>query len=101
MTGPTGPRGGGHGYWDVLAVGWALSTLDADDELAFADHLPGCGRCAVVVRDSLHTVADLAYALPDEPPPPALKERILAAARAEPRWGGAPLPGSVAGGGTV
>ena len=82
---PAGPRDGGHGDWDALAVGWALSTLDADDEARFAMHLPGCDRCAATVRESLHTVADLAYALPDEPPPPALRERIMAAVRAEPR----------------
>lgn len=84
----TGPRDGGHGDWDALAVGWALSTLDAADEAAFADHLPGCGQCAAVVRESLHTVADLAYALPDEAPPPALKDRLMAAVRAEPRGAG-------------
>ena len=82
---PAGPRDGGHGDWDALAVGWALSTLDADDEARFAVHLPGCDRCAATVRESLHTVADLAYALPDEPPPPALRDRIMAAVRAEPR----------------
>lgn len=90
----TGPRDGGHGDWDALAVGWALSTLDAEDEAAFAVHLPGCEQCAAVVRESLHTVADLAYALPDESPPPALKDRLMAAVRAEPRAAAVPAAGS-------
>ena len=82
---PAGPRDGGHGDWDVLAVGWALSALDSPDETRFAVHLTGCERCAGTVRESLHTVADLAFALPDEPPPPTLKVRIMEAVRAEPR----------------
>lgn len=82
---PAGPRDGGHGDWPALAVGWALSALDSPDEARFAVHLPDCDECAGTVRRSLHTVADLAYALPDEEPPPALKVRIMAAVRAEPR----------------
>jgi hypothetical protein len=73
----------GHGDWDALAVGWALSALDPEDEERFADHLPGCARCTATVRESLYTVADLAYALPDEAPPPALKSRLMAAVAAE------------------
>lgn len=89
MSGPTGmpagPRDGGHGEWAALAVGWALSTLEPQDEDRFALHLPGCEQCAAIVRESLHTVADLAYSVPDEEPPPALKTRIMGAVRAEPR----------------
>ena len=99
MSAPTGmpaaPRDGGHGEWDALAVGWALSTLETQDEDRFAVHLPGCEQCAGTVRESLHTVADLAYALPDAEPPPALKMRIMEAVRAEPRRRpdtGAPAP---------
>ena len=80
MSAPTG-----HGDWDALAVGWALSALDPADEERFAAHLPTCDRCTATVRESLYTVADLAYALPDEVPPPSLKNRIMAAVAAEPR----------------
>ena len=93
-----------HEEWDALAVGWALSALDAEDGERFADHLPGCDRCTATVRESLYTVADLAYATPDEAPPPALKSRLMAAVAAEPRsvpvpldeeWPlGAPHPGT-------
>jgi hypothetical protein len=93
---PAGPRDGGHDEWEALAVGWALSTLERQDEDRFAVHLPGCEQCAGTVRESLHTVADLAYALPDAEPPAALKMGIMEAVRAEPRLrpdAGAPPPG--------
>jgi Anti-sigma-K factor rskA, C-terminal len=91
---PIDPREqfGEHGEWDALAVGWALSALDPEDEDRFAEHLPGCARCTATVRESLYTVADLAYALPDEAPPPSLKSRLMAAAAAEPRTRGALAP---------
>ena len=85
----------GHGEWDALAVGWALSALDRADEQIFAAHLPGCARCTATVRESLYTVADLAYALPDEAPPASMKTRLMAAVAAEPRAAAAPpAPGS-------
>ena len=74
-----------HGEWDALAVGWALSALDSRDEELFAAHLPGCARCMATVRESLNTVVDLAYALPDEAPPASMKTRLMAAVAAEPR----------------
>lgn len=80
-----------HGEWDALAVGWALSALDGGDEELFAAHLPGCARCTATVRESLYTVADLAYALPDEAPPASMKTRLMAAVAAEPRTA-APAP---------
>ncbi len=95
MSEPIDPREqfGEHGEWDALAVGWALSALDPEDEERFAEHLPGCAQCTATVRESLYTVADLAYALPDEAPPPSLKSRLMAAVAAEPRTpGAAPEP---------
>jgi len=92
---PIDPREplGEHGEWDALAVAWALSALDPEDEERFAEHLPECTRCTATVRESLYTVADLAYALPDEAPPPSLKARLMAAVAAEPRTpGAAPEP---------
>jgi hypothetical protein len=83
---------GEHGEWDALAVGWALSALDHDDEELFAAHLPGCDRCTATVRESLYTVADLAYALPDEAPPASMKTRLMAAVAAEPRTARSPAP---------
>jgi hypothetical protein len=90
VSAPIDPRDpfGEHGEWDALAVGWALSALDPEDEERFAEHLPGCARCTATVRESLYTVADLAYALPDEAPPPSLKSRLMTAVAAEPRTPG-------------
>jgi len=87
---PVDPRQqfGEHAEWDALAVGWALSALDPEDEERFAEHLPGCDRCTATVRESLYTVADLAYALPDEAPPPSLRSRLMAAVATEPRTPG-------------
>jgi Anti-sigma-K factor rskA len=83
VTGPALDRG--HGEWDALAVGWAMTALDPDDELRFAEHLQTCGRCTATVGDALDTVADLAYTFPPESPPERLRRRILAVAEAEPR----------------
>ena len=80
----TGPLDTAHGDWDALAVGWAMSALDPEDESRFAEHLPGCPRCISTVRESLHTVAELAYALPEEAPPRRLRHRIIDLAAAEP-----------------
>lgn len=82
MSAPIDPRQE-HAEWDALAVGWALSALDPQDEDPFAAHLPGCDRCTETVRQSLGTVAELAYAVPAVTPPRQLKRRILEAAAAE------------------
>jgi hypothetical protein len=93
MSAPIDPRRehDEHGEWDALAVGWALSALDRADEELFAAHLPGCARCTATVRESLYTVADMAYALPDEAPPASMKARLMAAVAAEPQTA-APSP---------
>ena len=83
MTGP-GADFGQHGEWDALAVGWALSALESDDKARLAAHLAGCARCTETVREAVWTVTDLAYAVPDEPPPGRLKRQILDLAAAEP-----------------
>lgn len=85
MSTPVDPRWDDHGEWDALAVGWALSALEPHDEARFAVHLPTCQRCTSTVRETLRTVSDLAYAVPDDAPPAGLKQRILLAAAAEPR----------------
>ena len=85
---------GDHGGWDALAVGWALSALEPDDEARLAAHLPGCARCTETVREAVWTVTDLAYAVPDETPPRRLKRQILELAAAEPRRSTAWDPGA-------
>jgi anti-sigma-K factor RskA len=62
---------------------WVLGALDDDDARAFAAHLESCPECRVEVA-ALQPVADvLPMAAPQEVPPPALKDRIMAVVEAE------------------
>ena len=74
-----------HGEWDALAVAYALSALEPDEEARFVPHLATCPQCAETVREATRTVGDLAYAVPDEEPPPALKQRLMMAVAQAPR----------------
>jgi hypothetical protein len=78
-----------HSQWDAMAVGWTLSALDPDEQASMAAHLPDCERCSTTVRETLRTIGDLAYAAPQDEPPPRLRRQIMAAVAAEPR---APAP---------
>jgi anti-sigma-K factor RskA len=80
-----------HGEWDALAVGWAMSALDAGDEAVFLPHLATCRRCADTVAETTQTVGDLAWTVPEEEPSPELRARLMSAVRAEPR-AARPLP---------
>jgi hypothetical protein len=89
----SGPRhfDDGHGEWDALAVGWAMSALDPEDEAIFLPHLAVCDRCTELVAETTLTVGDIGFSVPDEAPPPELRDRLMAAVRREPRQaGGAP-----------
>lgn len=61
-----------HEEWDELAAGFALDALEADEELAFTEHLATCERCLANVDDHQLVAAQLgAIAHPDisaEPP---------------------------------
>jgi hypothetical protein len=62
---------------------WVLGALPDDEHARFAAHLPGCEICRREVAQ-LQMVADtLPLAAPQMAPPPELKERIMAAVRAE------------------
>jgi anti-sigma-K factor RskA len=80
-----------HGEWDALAVGWAMSALDPEDEAIFLPHLATCRRCADTVAETTRTVGDMAWTVPEEAPSPELRDRLMSAVRAEPR-GVRPLP---------
>jgi anti-sigma-K factor RskA len=77
-----------------LAAAYALDALDTPDVRAFEEHLRRCERCRGEVALFRGTTASLAHDAPPAPPPPELRARILAAARAErgnvvplrPRW---------------
>jgi Anti-sigma-K factor rskA len=91
----SGPRhfDDGHGEWDAMAVGWAMSALDPEDEAIFLPHLAVCDRCTELVAQTTLTVGDIGFSVPDEAPPPELKDRLMAAVRNEPRGGAGPGAG--------
>ena len=79
MTADTGQgREGGHGD----AVAYVLGALDAAARERFEAHVPGCPECLREL-DELRPVADqLALAVPQVDPPPALSRRLLVRAHA-------------------
>jgi anti-sigma-K factor RskA len=77
-----------------LTVPYALDALDPRESREFEDHLRQCESCRDEVALLRTTAASLAHDAPPAAPPPELRERILATARAErgnvvplrPRW---------------
>jgi Anti-sigma-K factor rskA len=75
--GASGPEE--HRIFDELAVGWALHALEPEDEARFADHLPGCDRCARTVAETSEVMAAMAADLPRTEPSSSLRDRLHAA----------------------
>jgi hypothetical protein len=71
------------GAHDALAVGWALHTLDHDEEADFAAHLETCPTCRQTVDETLETLGELAEAVVPVSPPRHLRRRLLDAVAAE------------------
>lgn len=77
-----------------LTAAYALDALDELDEREYEGHLRGCARCREDLAELSEASAALAYGAPPAAPPKALRDRILADARAEranvvvirPRW---------------
>ncbi|HUY72442.1 MAG TPA: anti-sigma factor [Gaiellaceae bacterium] len=77
-----------------LTAAYALDALDPEEREAYEAHLAECERCREEVAEFSSVAASLAHAVEPASPPPALRERILDAARAErpnvsplrPRW---------------
>jgi len=76
-----------HDEFEGLAAGYALHALEPEDEQRLAVHLMTCQSCARLVADTASLGAAFAdlIAHAAEPPPAGLRDRILAAAAAEPR----------------
>lgn len=74
-----------HADFEALAAGYALHALEPEDEQRLSAHLVTCPGCARLVADTASLGAAFAELLDVEPPPAGLRERILAAATAEPR----------------
>lgn len=78
----------------TLTAGYALHALSPDEEREFEAHLAGCHQCQEELASFSEAASALAFAVPAEQPPSALRGRILEAARAErpnvvplrPRW---------------
>jgi anti-sigma-K factor RskA len=67
----------------ALVGPYALDALDDGEEHDFEQHLALCERCREELAGLREAAAALAYGAPQTVPPPDLKERILAQARAE------------------
>jgi anti-sigma factor RsiW len=72
-----------------LSGAYALGALDDDEVRAVDAHLEGCPACRRAVESLRETATMLPLTVEDVPPPPALRERVLAAVRAEAGEGGA------------
>jgi anti-sigma-K factor RskA len=62
---------------------YALDALDADEEREFEEHLASCEACREELASLREATAALAYGAAGPAPPPELKQRILAEAKAE------------------
>lgn len=67
------------------AAAYALDALDPEDRWTYERHLDNCDRCREEVAALRESASELAYAAEGPEPPAELRERILAAAREEPR----------------
>ena len=66
-----------------LTAGYALDALDPAEREAFEAHLEGCEPCQEELASFWEVTGGLAVAADGPAPSPALRERILDAARAE------------------
>jgi anti-sigma-K factor RskA len=66
-----------------LTTAYALGALDPHEEERYEEHLATCERCREELAALRDPVAALAYGVESPEPPPALRERILEAARTE------------------
>jgi anti-sigma-K factor RskA len=71
-------------YQELLAV-HALDALDASEEPLLEAHLASCAECRAALVEWRNTIGLLAHASTPAAPSNELRERILAAARAETR----------------
>src|SRR3954447_17745368 len=62
---------------------YALDALDAEQEREFEEHLASCEACREELASLREATAALAYGAVGPAPPPELKQRILAEAKAE------------------
>jgi anti-sigma-K factor RskA len=66
-----------------LSALYALDALDGEERVRFERHLDGCAECRGALEGLQGAAGALAFAVAAPAPPPELRGRILAAARAE------------------
>lgn len=76
-------------------AGYALHALEPDEEFEVRAHLGRCPECTVALRRHDAVLAGLAHTVPPVPPPPALRHRILRAARTDAPTTPPGLPGRI------
>ncbi|MFS8095670.1 anti-sigma factor [Lentzea alba] len=62
---------------EELAVGWAMHSLEPDEEAVVRDHLPTCPTCQRTVRATQEVLAGIGGAVRQEQPPPRLRARLM------------------------
>jgi outer membrane murein-binding lipoprotein Lpp len=62
---------------EELAVGWAMHSLEPDEEAVVRDHLPTCPTCQRTVRSAQEVLAGIGGAVRQEQPPPRLRARLM------------------------
>lgn len=81
-----------HDQWLEQADVYAAGALDGQDLVEFEAHLAtGCAICAERLRETCEALTLLPRSLPEVPPPPALRARILGAIAAERPRAAAPV----------
>ena len=69
----------------ALAEGYVLGTLSEAEVRRFEEHAAGCATCSQTVRDLAAVGEAMARSLPQQAPPPGLRDRVLAAATTQPQ----------------
>lgn len=72
-----------HDELEALAEGYVLLALEPEEQEAFEAHLATCDRCTQRVAELQAVTGALALLAEEKDSPPQLRDRILAAARAE------------------
>jgi anti-sigma-K factor RskA len=68
-----------------LAEGYVLGTLSEIEAQRFVSHAAGCQECAQLIRELSAVGEAMARNLPQQTPPPGLRDRVIAGAIAQPQ----------------
>jgi anti-sigma-K factor RskA len=67
--------------WSELAPAYALGSLDSAERTEFERHLESCASCRAEVQSFREAAGLLSFGITAATPPPALRQRVLRAAR--------------------